>query len=291
MRLLGFAHDAVQKSLASDRRPVIITTVPRQNALTTTAPPDTPSDPARSTVPERIGALLRVARVLLGYGRHLAGTVRYRAAAPGFTTIAACFGTADLATIRAHLQRGILRALALERVLLARAARGHDIDFAHCRRRTPDSQPPPTVAAVDQQAASAAPRPAALRRAAALAPRPALDDPADVGIPTLRQLQAQVRRRPLGRTIVDICLDLAVVPGLCTGTFWNELFDLIRCHGGSIATLVRERWRREQAFHAQQDRHPAPGRNWWNPSRATMRQVLGFFIGEAPLAPSATGPP
>jgi hypothetical protein len=115
-------------------------------------------------------------------------------------------------------------------------------------------------------------------------------------MPTLQQLQAQVRRRPLGRTIVDICLDLAVVPGFCTGAFWNELFDLTRRHGGSIAVLVRERWRREQAFSQEQDRHPTPGWNWWNPTRATLRQALGFFIGEELSAPPAaaalaTGPP
>jgi hypothetical protein len=26
------------------------------------------------------------------------------------------------------------------------------------------------------------------------------------------------------------------VPGLCTGTFWNELFEAMHHHGGSIAT-------------------------------------------------------
>ena len=47
-------------------------------------------------------------------------------------------------------------------------------------------------------------------------------------MPTPEDLEAQVRRRPLGRTLVDICLDLAVVPGFCAGPFWNELFDSIR---------------------------------------------------------------
>jgi hypothetical protein len=125
------------------------------------------------------------------------------------------------------------------------------------------------------------------------------DDPANFHTPTLEQLEAQVRRRPLGRSIVDICLDLAVVPGLCTGTFWNELFDLARCHGGSIANLVRARCRREQAFFREQDPHPYPAWNWSNPTRQTIRQVLGFFIGEDPVAPftlsaptaAATGPP
>jgi hypothetical protein len=247
-------------------------------------------------MPERIGALLRVLRVLLDYGRHLAGTINDRATAPSFTAIAACFGTADLAIIRAHLQRGILRALALERVLQARAARGRDIEFAPRRSRTPAVESRPAVVASNQEAASPAPSPAALPRAAVPSRHSGRDDSADFDIPSLQQLQAQVRRRPLGRTIVDICLDLAVVPGFCTGAFWNELFDLTRRHGGSIAVLVRERWRREQAFSQEQDRHPTPGWNWWNPTRAILRQALGFFIGEELSAPPAaaalaTGPP
>jgi hypothetical protein len=266
----------LEKSLASGRRFVIITTVICEKNLTTAAPSDPPQDRPGPTVPERIGALLRVVRVLLGYGRHLAGTLRHRAAAPSFTTIAAGFGTADLATIAARLQRGILRALALQHLLLARAARGHDIQLAHCRSRTPGRQPPPAPRA-------AAPRPAAMPEWR--------DDPADLDTLTLQQLEAQIRRRPLGRTIVEICLDLAAFPGFCTGSFWNELFDLIRLHGGSLVTLIRERCRREQAFGEQQDRHPTPGWNWWSPTPAMLRQALGFFIGEDAHAPSATGPP
>jgi hypothetical protein len=236
---------------------------------------------APATIPERIAPLLHAVRVLLGYGRHLADTVRHRAAAPGFAAIAACFGTANLSLILAHIQRGILRAAALERVLLARAAAGRDLAFPKPRIRTVDRPPAPTDAA-DRDPAPPAPRPAAPRPAWRLPP----DHPANFHTPTLEELEAQARRRPLGRTIVDICLDLGVVPGLCTGAFWNELFDLIRCHGGSVATLVLERWRREQAFHQEQDRHPTPGWTVVHLGREAIRQVLGFFIGEHPARPS-----
>ena len=79
-------------------------------------------------------------------------------------------------------------------------------------------------------------------------------------MPTLKELEAQARRRPPGRTLVDICLDLAVVPGFCAGPFWNELFDGIRLHGGSLATLMEEKTRRQEAFAKEQDRKP--GSNW-----------------------------
>jgi hypothetical protein len=101
-----------------------------------------------------------------------------------------------------------------------------------------------------------------------------------------------VRGRPFGRTIVDMCLDLAVVPGFCTGTFWNELFDILQCYSGSIATLMRERCRREDAFGREQDSHPTHGWNWSDRRRETTRQVLGFLIGEPPVISFvATGPP
>src|ERR1700679_1527569 len=85
--------------------------------------------PAR-TIPARIAALLHTVRIMLGFGRHLAATVQHRSVSPGFNVIAACFGTRRLYAILAHLERGILRAKALEHVLLARAARGRDIRFA-----------------------------------------------------------------------------------------------------------------------------------------------------------------
>jgi hypothetical protein len=56
--------------------------------------------------------------------------------------------------------------------------------------------------------------------------------------------------------MVDICLDLGVVPGFWTGAFWNHLFEIIQCIGGSLGTLMRERARRGDAF-AQQ-----PESNW-----------------------------
>jgi len=76
------------------------------------SPPDPPQDqPGKTTpVPEYIAALLYAVDMLLGYGRHLFATIRHRAAAPTFPTIAAAFGTSNLSTILAHLNRGILRA-------------------------------------------------------------------------------------------------------------------------------------------------------------------------------------
>ena len=248
----------------------------------TTNPPPPPAPPSGTRIPHRVATLLHAARILLGYGRHLADTIRDRAAAPGFTTIASCFGTTRLPVILASLTRGILRATALERLLLERAASGRDIADAASRLR------PATRRSVPADAP--APHPP-VRTDATRPARCSIWDAPELAIPTLEEIEAQVRRRPLGRTIVDICLDLAVVPGFCTGPFWNQLFELMQCNGGSVGTLMRERCRREETFLKEQDRHPGGNRDAPDWKREAIRRVLGFFIGETTTDPFDRSPP
>jgi hypothetical protein len=263
------------------------------------APTDPPPDRLGRAVPERIALLLHAVHILLNFGRHLAATAQHRAAHPGFNAIAVCFGTGRMFTILAHLQRGILRAMALERVLLARAARGRDIRFTEPRAPTRATPAVPGAPLAEPQPEAQAARKPALRRS----PPPGSNDP-ELFMPTLEELEAQVRRRPLGRTIVEICLDLAVVPGFCTGSFWNAVFDGIRLYGGSLDTLRQERTRREQAFCKEQDSKRSSDWGWVEMTRDGLRRVLGFCIGEPPVDPfspltapgamvaaAATGPP
>jgi hypothetical protein len=156
------------------------------------SPPDPPQDHPARTLPHNITVILHAVGILLDYGRHLIETVRQRATAPNFNAIAACFGTANLATILAHLNRGILRAEALERMLRARAAAGRDIDFVDRRTRTPQPQPAPLTEPEQPAATPPAPRKRAFRPAAC-------DDP-ELFMPTEQDLDRQVRRRPVGRT-------------------------------------------------------------------------------------------
>ncbi len=80
---------------------------------------------------------------------------------------------------------------------------------------------------------------------------------------------------------IAVCLDLAVMPGFCTGQFWNTLFDSIRLHGGSVAVLMLEKVRREEAFSEEQDKKMGSNWDWQEMGREALRRVLGFFIGEA----------
>ena len=244
-------------------------------------------------MPEYIAAVLHAVDILLGYGRHLLGTIRHRATAPTFPAIAACFGTANVSTILAHLNRGILRATALQRVLLARAATGRDISVVTRRVRTDETPPAPA----DPQPEPPADQPAKPKAR----PRPSLppgsDDP-ELFMPTLEELERRVRRRAVGSTITEICRDLAVVPGFCTSAFWNGIFEIMHYFGGNVATLMREKTHREQAFILEQDKKLDSTLDWLQLKRDEIRQVLGFFIGEPPvdpfadpIAPLATGPP
>src|ERR1700677_1110323 len=81
--------------------------------------------PARST--PQITAVLAVVSILANYGRHLGQTLEHRAVRRGFATIARFFGCVVLDTILAHIHRGMMRAMALERMLKHRAARGRDL--------------------------------------------------------------------------------------------------------------------------------------------------------------------
>src|SRR6202021_3859280 len=86
--------------------------------------PDPPKDRSSKPVPERIAAMLSLVAVLAEYGRHLVETIEHRAIWCGFATIAQFFGTATMPVILAHIQRGLMRAIAPERMLLRRATRG-----------------------------------------------------------------------------------------------------------------------------------------------------------------------
>jgi len=270
--------------------------------MTRPATPDPAQDRAGRTMPERLAALLHVVRVLLGHGRRLVETVPDRAANVEFAIVAGVCGTYILPTILARLQRGILRAMALERYLLARAAKGREIGFVYSR--DPRERTPAKPAAEPQgeeptsgEAASQVPGGRTKPGDDERAPKRPSFDPDDLRIPTPEELDAEVRRRPLGRTILSICMDLAVIPSFCTGHFWNQISDSLMNYGGSFPTLFKMRAYRETSFQKERDKKPDSWDFAWKfPPPETVRQVLGYMIGEAPILDPpgprlATAPP
>ena len=146
---------------------------------------DAAPDPAPQST--RSFGLLVLVRALIDYGRELAGTLRqHGTAALGLSV--RHFGTDDISLILARIAHGLHLAAALELRITATATRL-------------DADPDPPRATV-----RSAPRPPR-----ALAPRDNQAAPL-AAMPTPEQIAAEVRRRPIGAVIADICRDLGITP-------------------------------------------------------------------------------
>ena len=195
------------------------------------------AEAASDVKPSRAARLLGLVRQLIDYGRQLAATLRGNPPP---------FGPGDIALILARITHGLLRAEALEARIIRDAAR---LDAEPVPPRAPSRRRSPP--------ARAAARPATPRA------RPGC-------LPTPEQIAAEVRRRPIGAVIADICRDLGIMPN---HPLWPELRVLIIRHGGNLANLVKDIL--DRAFQRlASDRPPA----WPMPSLQSP-------------APAGTGPP
>ena len=139
--------------------------------------------------PSRASGLLGLVRQLIDYGRELAATFR-SSPHPRHH---------DIALILARITRGLLRAEALEP---GSPAMPPDWTRGPRRRALPpnDNRRPPICR-------RSRPTP------------PARPTPAPC-LPTPEQIAAEVRRRPIGAVIADICRDLGIMP---SHPLWREL--------------------------------------------------------------------
>lgn len=222
-------------------------------------------------VPEGIEYVLMILHFLLAYGRHLSETLEQRATQRGFPLIARYFGTAQVQFILARISRGILRAMALERVLLARAGRGRDLGESRKPRAKPQAAQNPAEA--DKQKKSRPPR------------QPDPDAPLDLANrPTIEQLEAQIRRRPVGRTLADICCDLGISSTLCDSRFGTVIYNAITWNRGNFVKYFREIRKREVAFLNELDQDRSFRFDWPEQKPEAAHRFLGFRIGEGAAA-------
>ena len=243
--------------------------------------PTTELPPKDRPVPPCIAALLHVVRKLLGYGRSLDDNIQRHAAHPRFPALAAGFGTHDIRRILLHIQRGILKAMMLERFLLARAAEDRDID--------PEQQPSPAEPADIEALEMKLRRPSAQP---SLAPAQKADpyDPMHFSMPTMKELESQVRRQPVGQTIAEICLDLGVTPSGCEGATWNEILEILMHFGANLAEFFGVRTRRRATFQKEQDKRSGIWTfDWQDNPREAIREILGYLVGEPPPAAGLAG--
>jgi hypothetical protein len=180
--------------------------------------------PAATVPPNHPGRLLGLVRTLIDYGRQLASTLQQRTAATNLTEFTRNFGTIDIAQILACITRGLHRAAALEARLVGRLARAPAAPVAV---RAPSLRQPRAARPTGRSTGTADPRIARL--------------------PTPSEIAAQVRRRPVGAVIADICRDLGIVPA---HPLWHEISIAIIANNGSLAALFVDACRRIVAVPA-----------------------------------------
>ena len=200
------------------------------------------SSPPPTDKPTPSGRLLRLVRKLIDYGKQLGAALTQRTA--DLASVTRDFGTKDIALILARIRCGLERANLLEARIIDEAAQ------LDARAACP--------AAVAPRAPPAAPRPPA--------PPKQQPDPRLARLPTSEEIADEVRHRPIGAVLADICRDLGIVP---SHPLWLELMVLVPEHGGNFPALFEDIWDRVL---------PLPG--------------IGPPGASPPsLAPAATGPP
>jgi hypothetical protein len=161
--------------------------------------------------PGRVGRLLNLVRKLIDYGKELATTLQQHGTTD-LTTYTRGFGTRDIALILARITAGLLRAQALEARIVRNAARL-------------DAAPKPKTRAAQRTP-----------RAKPAAP-PNNHNDSLAALPAAEQIAAEIRHRPIGAVIVDICCDLGITT---EHPLWRELHLLIIKHGGNVVVLFKD---------------------------------------------------
>jgi hypothetical protein len=124
------------------------------------------------------------------------------------------FGTRDIAWIIARITCGLLRATALEDRLVSRPDRP---PAASSSRSAASPHAPRTAPSADRSAGTAGSKLAQM--------------------PTPADIAADIRRRPIGAVIADICRDLGIVP---SNPLWREISIAVIANGGNLATLYKD---------------------------------------------------
>ena len=168
----------------------------------------------------RISRLINLLRWIITYGQELAATLQQGTDPHRFATLAYHFQTTDLAAILARIARGLMLAGALHAKLAQQQAAGRDVTPSPLRLSATRSPRDPKSPAKPK-----------VRRTNII------DLPLD-RLPLAEAIAEELRRRPIGAILVDICRDLCVRPGDLPRECWDELAQAIIAYDGNMATLM-----------------------------------------------------
>lgn len=190
-----------------------------------------PKGPESEAVHSRTAHLLGLVQSLIAFGKSLLETLQADPNPNVRSGIAHRFGTRNVALIIARITRGLLMAGVLNDRLVHNA---RELD-------RPRSSPGPTAI----KTPPAQPRPQRVRA----------QEPDDAELlarlPTAEEIAAQIRHRPIGRVLEDICRDLGILP---SDKLWQDVLLPIIANGGDSGRLLEHVAKR--VSHANFDRSP-----------------------------------
>jgi hypothetical protein len=259
---------------------------------TATAPPPaaTEPDPDRAEAarldPAAVGNILRLLRTLFAYGKNLVEALRQEDdpnVLPWYAFLTNILGTTDPADITTTIIYGLLRLAALH-------------------ARLSPLLPLPLQAWAAEQTKAGGRRPRQVRGPTPRKPQAATGWAIPAGWPAgqdsldreptpeedmLADILAEDQDRPIGPILLDICLDLGIVPALMDPATWDELRQAITLCGADPAPL-------EARAKDAADPPGLPGAtDVGRKSEARSADGIAYPPWPAPQypVPAATGPP
>jgi hypothetical protein len=185
------------------------------------------------TTPNGVEYLRGIVRSLMFWGTQIATRLEQCAGTPAFAAFVRSFGTAALRLILARIARGLLLATTFEARLRRHLENGGEIFPSRPYEQTP-------------HAAAAEAQPAPQR------PRRSIPAPDPLGLPTAEPIAQQIRRRPVGSVIADICAEFGMSQEQCGRALWQELEFAVTTFGGNIARWLRQMKKRIRAPCAEE---------------------------------------
>ena len=173
--------------------------------------PGQPAHPAQGAAPSTSAHLLSLVHILIAFGRNLARTLVSHPSAQTLHAFTRVFGTRDIAAIINRIIRGLRLAEALEQRLIRTARQIDNPRIRLAIPRAPRQQDP------------AATKPPA--------------EPDLPSLPTVEEIAEQIRRRPIGAVLADICRDLGITTA---HPAWSQIFLAVGIHRGNVVRLLQD---------------------------------------------------